>query len=75
MEVEVSVLCHTEAMDLTDMVSKRPIIHLPVRTHSMVLSLAQAVVVYHGVEVVAGPLVAGEASVVGGGNAWGNRDG
>jgi hypothetical protein len=68
-EVEVSVLCQTEAMDLTDMASKHPIIHLiihlPVCTHSMVghfmvLSLAQAVVVSHGVEVVAECLVVGE---------------
>jgi hypothetical protein len=63
-----------------DMVSKRPIIRLPVCTrpmvsHPMVLSLAQDVVAFHGAEAVAEPSVAGEGSVVGGGNAWGNRDG
>jgi hypothetical protein len=41
----------------------------------MGLSLVQAVEGFHGVEAVAGVLVAGEGSVVGGGNAWGNRDG
>jgi hypothetical protein len=43
----------------------------------MALSLAQAEVVSHGVEVVVEFLVAGEGegSVVGGSNAWGNYDG
>lgn len=78
MEAEVSVQCHTEAMDLMDMAFKHPIIHLPVYTrsmvgHSMVLYLAQAVAVSPGGEVVEESLVAGEDSVVGGGNAWGPR--
>jgi len=82
-EVEVFVLCQTEAMDLTDMAPRHLIIHpliirLPVCTHPMVshfmaLFLAQAEVVSHGVEVVVEFLVAGEGSVVGGGNAWGPR--
>jgi hypothetical protein len=38
----------------------------PMVGHSMVLSLGQAVVVSHGAEAVAGPLAAGEDSVVGG---------
>ena len=41
----------------------------------MVPSLVQAVVGFHGVEAVAESSVAGEGSVVGGGNAWGNYDG
>ena len=41
----------------------------------MVLSLVQAVAASHGVEVVAECSVAAEGSVVGGGSAWGNRDG
>jgi hypothetical protein len=49
------------------------IIHLPVRTHSMVShsmgpSSGQAVEDFHGVEVVAEPMVAAEGSVVGSGN-------
>jgi hypothetical protein len=77
-EEEVSVLCHTEAMALMDMASKHPIIRLPVCTHSivshsMVLSLEQGVVASRGVEAVAGHSVAGEGSVVGGGNAWAPR--
>jgi len=64
------VLCHTEAIDLMDMASNHPIIHLPVCTHSMaghsmVLSLGQAVAGSHGVEAVEESLVAGEGSVVG----------
>jgi len=43
--------------------------------HFMLLSLVQAVVVSHGVEVVAGSSAVGEDSVVGSGNAWGNHDG
>jgi hypothetical protein len=79
-EAEVSVLCHTGAIDHTDMASKHPIIHLPVCTHSMVshfmvLSLAQAVAGFHGVVAVAGSLAVVGGSVVGGGKAWGNRDG
>lgn len=67
MEEEVSVLCRTDAMGLTDMASKHPIIRLPVCTHSMVLSLAQAAVGFHGVEAVAGSLAAGEDFVGEGG--------
>ena len=44
---------------------KHPIIHLPVRTHSMVLSLGQVVVGFHGVEAVVESLVAGEGFVDG----------
>jgi hypothetical protein len=60
-----------------DMVSKHPIIRLPVCTpsmvsRSMVLSLAQGVVASRGVEAVAESSVAGEGFVVGG-NAWGLR--
>jgi len=74
------VLCQTEATDLKDMVSKHPIIRLPVCTHSMaghsmVLSLEQGVVASRGVEAVAEHSVAAEDSVVGGGNAWGSCDG
>jgi hypothetical protein len=70
-EEEVYVRCHTEAMDPMDMVSKGPIIRLPVCTHfmvdhSMVLSLAQGVVGSRGVEAVAESSVAGEGFVVGG---------
>jgi len=69
-EEKAFVLCHTEAIDLMDMASKHPIIHLPVCTHSMaghsmVLSLGQAVAGSHGVEAVEESLVAGEGSVVG----------
>ena len=65
-----------------DMVSKHPIIRLRVCIHLMVghstvLSLAQAAVVSHGAEAVAGYLAAGEDSVVGGNKttviAWGPR--
>lgn len=61
-----------------DMVSKHPIIRLPVCTrsmvsHPMVLSLAQGVVASRGAEAVAEYSVAGEGSVVGGSNAWGPR--
>jgi hypothetical protein len=54
-----------------DMASKHPIIRLLVCTHfmvghSMVLYLAQAVVVSRGVEAVAECSEAGEGSVVGG---------
>jgi len=78
-EVEVSVLCQTEAMDLMDMAPKDPTIRLPVCTHSMVghsmvLSLGQGVVASRGVEAAAEYSVAGEDSVVGS-NAWGNCDG
>jgi len=57
-------------MGLIDMAFRRPIIHLPVCTHSIVghsvvLSLAQAEEGFHGVVAVAGVLVAGEGSVVG----------
>jgi hypothetical protein len=38
-------------------------------------SLAQAAEDFHGVVAVAGSSVAGEGSVVGSGNAWGNYDG
>lgn len=66
---EVFVQCHTGPIDATDMASKHPItqliINLPVCTHSMALSLAQAVVVSHGVEAAAEFLVVGEGSVVG----------
>jgi hypothetical protein len=63
--------------------SKHLIIHLPVRTrsmvgHSMVLSLGQAGVASHGVEVVAESLVAAEGSVVGSGtksSCMGTSDG
>jgi hypothetical protein len=77
-EVEVSVRCHTEAITVTDMASKHPIIHLPVRTHSMVgrctdQSSGQAGVASRGVEVVVEFLGAAEGSVVGGSNAWGPR--
>jgi hypothetical protein len=46
-------------------------------SHFMALSLAQAEVVSHGVEVVVEFLVAGEGegSVGGGSDAWGNYDG
>ena len=79
MEEEVFVLCHTESIDLVDMTSKHPIIQLPVYTHSMagrlmVLSLAQAVAGFHGVEAVAGFSVAGEGFVDGNSKelvAWG----
>jgi hypothetical protein len=69
------VLRHT---DLMDMASKHPIIRRPVCTHSMaghsmVLSLEQGVVASRGVEAVAEYSVAGEGSVVGGGNTWGPR--
>jgi hypothetical protein len=73
---------HTGAMGLMYTVWDPPIICLLVDIHPMVghsmvmvLSLGRVVVVSHGVEAVAGPLVAGEASVVGGGNAWGSHDG
>jgi len=73
-EEEVFVLCHPEAMDLTDMASRHPIIrliiNLPVCTHSMVPFLAQAAVASHGVEVVAGYSVAGEGFVGGSGKEW-----
>jgi hypothetical protein len=63
-------------MDLMDMASEHLTIRLPVCTHpmvghSMVLSLEQGVVASRGVEAVAEYSVAGEGSVVGGGNAWG----
>jgi hypothetical protein len=53
-----------------DMVSKPPIIHLPVCTHLMVSrsmgpSSAQDEEGFHGVVAVVGFLVAGEGSVVG----------
>jgi len=56
------------------MAFKHAILRLRVCTHLMVghstvLSLGQAVVGFHGAEVVAGSLAAGEDSVVGGGNA------
>jgi len=44
---------------------KHPIIHLPVRTHSMVLSLGQVAAGFHGAEAVAGSLAAGEGFVDG----------
>jgi hypothetical protein len=56
-----------------DMVSEHPIIHLPVCTHSMVVSLAWAVAAYPGVEAAVESLGAAEGSVVGGGNPWGPR--
>ena len=75
MEEEVSVLCRIEAMELMDMASKHPIIHLRICTHLivgrfMVLSLEQAVVASRGVEVVAGYSVVGGGSVVGSRKEW-----
>jgi hypothetical protein len=63
-------------MALMDAASKPPIIHLPVHTHSMVshfmvLPSGQAVEGFHGVEVVAEPMVAAEGSVVGSGKKSG----
>ena len=65
------MLCRTEAIDHMGMGFKHPIIHLPVRTHSMVLSTELAVVAFRGVEAVAEHLVAAEGFIVGSGNAWG----
>jgi hypothetical protein len=72
-EGEAFVPCRIEAIHPMGMVFEHPIIHLPVCTHSMVVSLARAVVAYRGVEAAVGPLGAAEGSVVGGGNAWGPR--
>jgi len=61
-------------MVLLGTVCELHIIHLmqgPLRALSLVL----AVVGYPGVEAVEDVLVAGEGSVVGAGNAWGNYDG
>jgi len=77
-EAGVSVQCHTEAIAVMDMVSKHPIIHLPVCTHPMGPSSGQAGVASHGVEVVAESLVAAEGSVVGSGtksSCMGTSDG
>jgi len=49
-----------------DMDSEHPIIRISVCTHSMVLSLVQAVEGFHGVVAVAEYSVAVEDSVVGG---------
>jgi len=56
------------------------IIHLSAHLQFMVMVgmapfLVPVVEGFHGVEAVAGALVAGEGSVVGSGNAWGNCDG
>jgi hypothetical protein len=79
-EEEVSVLCHTEAMDVMDMAPKYPIIQPPVVIHFMEgpfmgLSSGQAVEGFHGVVAVVESSAVGADSVVGGGNAWGNYDG
>ena len=73
MEVEVSVLCQTEATVHPGIACRHLIIHLPVVIHFMedhfpAPSLAQAVEDFHGVEAVEDVLVAGEGSVVGSGN-------
>lgn len=70
MEGEVSVLCHTEVMDLTDMASRHPIIQPPVVIHFMERpfmdpSSGQAVAGFHGVVAVEESLVVDEGSVVG----------
>ena len=80
MEVEVSVLCQTEVMDLTDMASSHPIIQPPVVMHFMEgpfmgPSSGQAVEGLRGVVAVVESSAVGEGSVVGSGNAWGNYDG
>ncbi|NWF94462.1 MAG: hypothetical protein HXY46_16325 [Syntrophaceae bacterium] len=69
--------CRIGFMGLTDMVSGPHIIHPPVCIHSTVshftvLSLAQDVADFRGVEAVAGSLVAGEGFVDGKESlAWG----
>jgi len=63
------VLRHTEAIEaieVTDMASKLPIIRLLGRIHSMVRSLELVVVASRGVEAVAEHSVVDEGSVVGG---------
>jgi hypothetical protein len=81
-EAEVSARCRTETIAVMDMVSKHPIIHLPVCTHHSMVGHSvgpfsgQAVEGFHGVEVVAESSVAGEGFVDGGKVkvvAWGHR--
>ena len=62
------MLFHPEAMEVTDMAFKHPIIRLPTRIHSMVRSSELVVVASRGVEAVEEFLVAGAGSVVGNGN-------
>jgi hypothetical protein len=55
------------------MAFEQPIIHLPVCAHPMVVSLAQAVEAFPGVEAAVESSAVVVGSVVGGSNAWGPR--